>query len=410
MDLKFITAEDREKLYEEIWAEPVTTVAKRYEMSDNGLRKHCIKLGIPLPSSGYWAKVRAGQKLYKPALPKVTGEIRKHVRNYAIKYRPDIEGLTDAELEEEGELSLLREETREFIKERCSQVQVKAQLRNPHHLIEEHKEEVIYRRKRDKALKQASFNTNYYASVKSKYRDNKAVLPINVSNANINRSYRIIDTIIRTLEDLEGYIRVSHETGKDTAYFVVMRTAFYFEVKEETRKKRASKDNDEAQVYLVLSITANNWYRNSSSTMMEYKDSDSEILDSQIGKVIFDIFVVANRLYAEDILMRREDERRWEEQERQRRLEKLRKGELEEIKLLEQASSDWDKAEKIRRFADSMESKIAEIAEAEKKCKLLKWLKWARDKADWIDPLTEKEDELLGKSQHVFDLINNMDI
>ena len=33
------------------------------------------------------------------------------------------------------------------------------------------------------------------------------------------------------------------------------------------------------------------------------------------------------------------------------------------------------------------------------------WLKWARDKADWIDPLTEKEDELLGRSITIFEKI-----
>lgn len=106
MDFKHITADEREALYNEVWSEPVITVAKRYNISDNGLRKHCKRLGIPLPSSGYWAKVKAGQKVPKPALPKVTGELRKHVRNYAIKYRVDIEQLTDEELMADEELSL----------------------------------------------------------------------------------------------------------------------------------------------------------------------------------------------------------------------------------------------------------------------------------------------------------------
>lgn len=83
----------------------------------------------------------------------------------------------------------------------------------------------------------------------------------------------------------------------------------------------------------------------------------------------------------------------------------MRKGELEEVKLLEQAASDWDKAQRIRRFADCMELIIVEVTDAEKREKLLKWLKWARDKADWLDPLTEKEDESLGKSQHIFEII-----
>lgn len=58
-----ITADEREKLYNEIWSEPVSEVAKRYEISDVALRKHCIRFGIPLPPRGYWARVRAGQKI-----------------------------------------------------------------------------------------------------------------------------------------------------------------------------------------------------------------------------------------------------------------------------------------------------------------------------------------------------------
>ena len=47
MDFRFIGADKREALYNEVWSEPVTTVANRYDMSDNGLRKHC-KLLFPL--------------------------------------------------------------------------------------------------------------------------------------------------------------------------------------------------------------------------------------------------------------------------------------------------------------------------------------------------------------------------
>jgi len=60
----------RVTLYEEVWAEPVTTVAVRYGISDNGLRKRCKALGIPLPPCGYWSKVKAGKPVAdRPPLP-----------------------------------------------------------------------------------------------------------------------------------------------------------------------------------------------------------------------------------------------------------------------------------------------------------------------------------------------------
>lgn len=409
MDFKHITADEREALYNEVWSESVITVAKRYNISDNGLRKHCKRLGIPLPSSGYWAKVKAGQKVPKPVLPKVTGELRKHVRNYAIKYRVDIEQLTDSELMADEELSLLKDETKKFIKEISSQIRVKGQLRSPHHLIAEHKEEIAYRKNRDKALRQANFSSRYYAEVKSKYRDNNPILPINVSESNINRAYRILDAIMSTLEEMEGYTQVSIEAGKDSAYFIIMRSAFYFEVKEELRRRRGTQKDSETQTYLVLSMSAKSWFTDRGQCKMDYKDNDDEPLENQAGKIIYDMFVVANKHLTVEELKEREEKREWEEYERQRRLEQMRKGELEEIRLLEQAASDWNKAEKIRRFADYMERKINEVSDEEKRKKLFKWLKWARDKADWIDPLTEKEDELLGKSKHIFEQIEDED-
>ncbi|HEV8367301.1 MAG TPA: hypothetical protein VGQ39_05050 [Pyrinomonadaceae bacterium] len=56
---------NREKIYEEIWAEPILHVAKRYSMSDVGLGKICKRLKIPRPGLGYWAKKAAGKSIPK---------------------------------------------------------------------------------------------------------------------------------------------------------------------------------------------------------------------------------------------------------------------------------------------------------------------------------------------------------
>jgi hypothetical protein len=413
MDFRYLTADEREALYNEVWSEPMTTVSKRYGMSDNGLRKHCKTLGIPMPSLGYWAKVQAGQTVPRTDLPKVTGEVRHHIRNYFIKFKTDIEKLTEAELLSDEEFSLLTEETKKSIKEICSQLQVKSQLRNPHHLITEHQAEILYRKKRDKALKQASFSSNWYAKVKSEYRDNKPVLPINVSESNINRTYRILDTIINTLEEMEGNTRVNElqyiDQRKDEAYFVVMYSSFYFEIKEDARKKLSSKNNGESQPCLVFLISPRGGYVNNEQAKLEYKDKDNEPLEAQVGKILFDMFIIANKRRGLEEIRRREEKRVWDEQKRKWRLEQMRNGQLEQVKLLEQSSSDWSKAEQIRRFADCLEGKINEVTNEEKREKLFRWLKWARDKADWLDPLTAKEDKLLGKSKHIFELIEHKD-
>lgn len=59
----------REQLYEEVWAEPMTTVAARYEISANFLARVCERLRVPRPPRGYWAKLKVGKAVERPALP-----------------------------------------------------------------------------------------------------------------------------------------------------------------------------------------------------------------------------------------------------------------------------------------------------------------------------------------------------
>ena len=49
---------NREELYEQVWSEPMIKLAPKYDLSDNGLRKICKKLNVPLPPQGYWVKLQ----------------------------------------------------------------------------------------------------------------------------------------------------------------------------------------------------------------------------------------------------------------------------------------------------------------------------------------------------------------
>lgn len=59
----------REKLYDEVWTEPMTTVAKRYSVSSVYLARICEQLGVPRPPRGYWQQHAAGAKLEREPLP-----------------------------------------------------------------------------------------------------------------------------------------------------------------------------------------------------------------------------------------------------------------------------------------------------------------------------------------------------
>jgi hypothetical protein len=59
----------RQDLYDQVWSEPIRTVANRFGVSDVWLKKCCAKADIPVPHRGYWAKLHAGKPVARAKLP-----------------------------------------------------------------------------------------------------------------------------------------------------------------------------------------------------------------------------------------------------------------------------------------------------------------------------------------------------
>jgi hypothetical protein len=164
---------EREKLYQEVWAEPIRDVAKRYEVSDVALAKTCRKLAIPLPGRGYWAKVRAGQKPKRTTLPALPKGVRPVISTYRT-YNPS----TRREMSPESATVVRREKSRE------SRVAVPEELSEPHPLVAT-AASLLEGRKPQGGL------------VSSPRR---RCLDIHVAPASLDRGLRILDSLIRALE------------------------------------------------------------------------------------------------------------------------------------------------------------------------------------------------------------------
>jgi hypothetical protein len=59
----------REKLYEQVWSEPIVHVARRLGLSGRGLGKLCARYEIPVPPRGWWAKKQHGHAVRRIPLP-----------------------------------------------------------------------------------------------------------------------------------------------------------------------------------------------------------------------------------------------------------------------------------------------------------------------------------------------------
>ncbi|WP_312162043.1 TetR/AcrR family transcriptional regulator [Phenylobacterium sp.] len=59
----------RDALFERVWREPLSAVARQLGLSASGLAKICDRTSIPYPSRGHWGKVKAGRAPSPPPLP-----------------------------------------------------------------------------------------------------------------------------------------------------------------------------------------------------------------------------------------------------------------------------------------------------------------------------------------------------
>lgn len=59
----------RDDLYAQVWSEPATKLAKRFDVSSSYLARVCEGLNVPHPPRGYWARKAAGEEIPIPPLP-----------------------------------------------------------------------------------------------------------------------------------------------------------------------------------------------------------------------------------------------------------------------------------------------------------------------------------------------------
>ncbi len=48
----------QQQLYDAVWSEPISALAKKHNVFDYEIRKACVTLEVPLPKSDYWVKVK----------------------------------------------------------------------------------------------------------------------------------------------------------------------------------------------------------------------------------------------------------------------------------------------------------------------------------------------------------------
>ncbi|MGO9312131.1 MAG: hypothetical protein ACLQBD_28580 [Syntrophobacteraceae bacterium] len=347
----------RKELYDQVWAEPMLKVAKKYGISGVGLAKICRRNNIPVPPRGFWARKQAGYKVKVLPLPSQSKESKIIINPQALT--------TGISLPQE--LSMAKKAVQKPLV-------VPETLIDPHPLVE----------KTAKVLSSRKPGENGLTSIGS-----VKALDIWVSPKQQSRALQIFDTILKTVES-NGF----QTSIKDSATSVLVAgIQIFFGIREELKRiprepTKWERDIGRLDVYasapsgnLILSINK----PSVSGGRKNWKDGKKRLEDKLADFV--------TRLIDYSVLVKQEEEerqernRRWEEERRQRieREEEIR-AEKEKFSQLMTFIQNWQQSELIRRFADAVEKKVrdSELSVDEE------WLTWVRKQADRIDPLSAR--------------------
>ncbi|MEH2480994.1 hypothetical protein V1282_004351 [Nitrobacteraceae bacterium AZCC 2146] len=177
----------RQEFYDLVWSTAMTKLAKRFGMSDVGLRKICVKHGIPTPPAGYWAKLEFGKKVSTiPLLAAAAGvSDRVVVSVHAVVELP--EAVVTAQLAAEEKMS--------------DAIVVPAELPSRLHQVASATRQ---------ALKAAKADHEQFLKTEL----GPGVVSAQVGKPSAQRVVLIVDTIARTLERL-GHATADAKDGAD---------------------------------------------------------------------------------------------------------------------------------------------------------------------------------------------------
>ena len=349
----------RKELYHIVWSTTLSKLTQQYAFSNDGIKKLCKQFEIPMPDNSYWSKLKFNKPINKTDLNAVFSGEDKIV-------------LT---IREEGNPINL-DQTPLTIRIKQIKNDPKAPLSVPDKLT---KADILIQNTKD------FFNKT--KKVPNSQKENSDRVGIYVEENNLDRALRIMDTFIKLLRHRGHSFR--RDRNNYGPHIVVNDVEFYFHLRE-AQKRIPGKTIYESSTYVptgVLVMKIGESYK-----AKEWKDGGVK-LENLLANIVAKI-----ELEAEKELEWREECRlsaiRRAEEDRIRKIFEARK-EKEVIKTrkLFTDAKKFDKATMYRNFIKATEQKA--ITENNLTEELKEWIKWANDKADWIDPTSPKQDELL---------------
>ncbi len=350
----------RKELYEIVWSKPISKLTQEYALSNDGIKKLCKKFNIPIPDRSYWSKLKFNKPVKK------------------IEFNPIFEGVDKITLtiREEGNL-INFDQTPLTIRTKEIANDHKAPVAVPDNII---KPDII------------TIQTKEYWRGKikfSSYRDDSRIIyPIRVGDNCRKRALLFMDAFTKLLR----YRGHNWHKEYDNTGVVIDSIFIEIDLREATKKIPSTK-----QYYTSDYIPTGEliFKMGKYSDEKEWRDGKTK-LEELLARIMAKL-----EIYAETEKIRKEKNRLWhlqyqEEQKRKEEFKKLKNEEVEKFNKLLALSEQYNKALLIRQYIQAEKQKA--IRTNDLTIEKDEWIKWACDKADWLDPLIKKHDDILDLS------------
>ncbi|UAY55668.1 hypothetical protein [Arachidicoccus terrestris] len=354
----------RDELYDLVWKAPMLTLAKKYDITDVGLRKVCLRMDIPLPPQGYWQKVQFGKKVKRLPLPvKHDGE-----NHYELKTRDEDNAFRH------GQLSVLHAKQLEIENGLAEHLVVPDRLSNPLKIVSETRDFMLA-------------NKRNYSPFKGVIENGPNLLTTRVAPTNVGRALRIWDSLIKLLQ----LRKHSVELTQRKSLVVIDGEQFEVCLKERLVRKEVPtswRTTTEFHPSGLLYFKVERFY------CKEWIDGKLK-LEQQLSKILAFLEVKASeakveREKREKLAAANEARIQSEKEAWQKKID-----ELDAFKCLLDESERWQKIKIMRAYISDVEQLIEKNAGSRDYSVVRKWIDWAKDKVNWYDPYILQMDPLL---------------
>ena len=300
---------------------------------------------MPLPPLGYWAKLAAGRTLPTPRLPTHSGP-EEFVSQRFVSDVP----------EEPDPDHLVARRAFEALPE--NRIVITETLDRPHALV---------------AATERAFRKPKRRKPDEQLTAPPPALAISVTEASLPRALRIMDALVKALDARGMPLRIEAD-GKRRTYLTIQGQIMAIRLVENTARTEREPNEKERQeikkhgyTYLPDRYSYHQTGMLKLGILGDYRDELQKVVaDGKQQRIeqLLNEFIV--KIETEAVRRKREAEHharqrfRWEEEARVRREnEERQRKEMERFKALEEAASNWKRAEDLRAYIAAVEANAA---------------------------------------------------